>query len=71
MSYYPWCIIFTCIYLEYSKGYFTDDDKCIPCPNGTYSDTDNVKICTPCPEGLITSQEGSTNSSQCHMGNSR
>ena len=48
-------------------GYFrnTLNNECVPCEIGTYSDTGNADSCTSCPDGETTSQEGSTNSSQC------
>ena len=46
--------------LECGEGYFGNAETCNLCPIGTYSDTDNVDVCTSCPEGLTTFQPGST-----------
>ena len=48
-------------------GYYRDvlKDECIPCPFGTYSDTENAvnaESCTACSEQQKTSEEGSGNS---------
>ena len=38
------------------EGYMIDSDSgnCVPCPKGTYSDTENSASCTSCPEGETT-----------------
>ena len=38
---------------------------CIPCPIGSYSDTDKALECTQCPTSHTTDQEGSTSLSDC------
>ena len=67
-------LLFPFVNLECSRlGYYWDvlNDECIPCPFGTYSDTEkavNAESCTACPERQTTSEEGSTRSSDCYTG---
>ena len=54
--------------IECIKGYFRDGGKCTLCSIGTYSDVNNVVMCTSCPKGQTTAREGSDQSPQCQLG---
>ena len=62
--------VLKCIHLECAKGYYRDalNNECMPCPIGTYSDTQDAATCTTCPLGQTTSQEGSNINLQCYTG---
>ncbi|KAI8092857.1 uncharacterized protein BX664DRAFT_96027 [Halteromyces radiatus] len=64
-------------YSQISPDYFCMDSnqrtrlsiQCSPCPENTYTDQYNQRVCTPCGYGTY-SLSGSTSCTQCEQGNS-
>ena len=50
-----------------SPGYFVENNICVQCPRGTYSDSDNQNWCYDCRRGFTTSTTyGGTSRSDCN-----
>ena len=48
-------------------GYYINDDSCVPCPGGYYSDEEDSEKCYPCPPGTY-SKTASSSCKKCPPG---
>ena len=48
--------------------YLANSTNCLPCPAGSFSNSNNSANCDACPPGLISSQSGSSSCTPCPAG---
>lgn len=51
-----------------SAGQYLNEDMCVDCVPGTYSDKAGSKACKACPAGYYSNKDGATSCTQCSAG---
>ncbi|ESO93387.1 hypothetical protein LOTGIDRAFT_119662 [Lottia gigantea] len=59
-------VVYCFVIVNCPEGYYLDNNECLPCDIGQYTDEEKQTTCKQCPVDMTTGSLASTNISQCY-----